>query len=302
MKYIKRLTIISLILLLIPMTVKGEQVEDLLNQQMNIINFSKVEEVVDESFLQEYYQVNSFRELVGAILKGDVDFSIKTLFTGFFKYFGRELRGLSLLMAEVLALCLLSQILKNLDISFEKNSIGEIGFYVVYMTLILILFKSFSIVMDLSLGAIREIDTFMEPVIPLLIILMISGGNITVGAKAPLVITSLNFLIDLITRYIVPVIYFIVILELINHISKQDVLSQLLETSKKLISKILKYIFIIYALLMGVANIVPSMIDGVINKGAKTAMGSIPVVGASLSGVMDTVLACSGVIKKGVEP
>lgn len=301
MKRLKWIVIFILFLSCFSIEAHASDVDTILEEQMAIIDFEKIDTILDQDYIWDYFDVTSFKELLTQLIKGELDFSLVSYMEHFFNTFIKELSALGILMGEIIVLAVMSQILKNIDVSFKKTAVGEMGFYVVYITLILILFKSFDVVIDLVTGTINELYLLMESLLPTMLMLIMVSGNITAGsAQGTAILFTLEMLVNIIKTYILPIIYFIVILELINNISKQDILSHLLGFVKVVINKALKYTIVIFSLIMSLTNIIPNMVDGIINKGAKYAMSSIPVVGTALSGVVDTVLNCSVLIKNSV--
>ncbi|WP_105618131.1 stage III sporulation protein AE [Vallitalea okinawensis] len=301
MRHTRWIILIILFLSCFSIEANASDIDTILEEQMAIIDFEEIDAVLGQDYIWDYFNVANFQELLTQLIKGELDFSLISFMEHFLNTFLKELNALGILMGEIIVLAVMSQILKNIDVSFKKTAVGEMGFYVVYVTLILILFKSFDVVIDLVTGTINELYALMESILPTMLMLVMVSGNITAGtAQGTAVLFTLEVLVNIIKTYILPIIYFIVILELINNISKQDILSHLLSFVKVVINKALKYTIVVFSLIMSVTNIIPNMVDGIINKGAKYAMSSIPVVGTALSGVVDTVLNCSVLIKNSV--
>lgn len=299
-KYVVMIAI-SILIISYPNTIYAESFENILGEQLDIVDFQKVDDVLDEGIIKDYFGVANFKEFVTLLINGDMQFSFASFGKHILTILLKEVRALSILIGEIILLAIFSQMLKNLNVSFKEKDMNEIGFYAIYMTLLLILLKSFDVIMDLASNTIGEIYLLMESILPTLLMLVLASGNITFGAtQGSVVLVLLQGMVQLIRTYIIPFIYFVIILEMINNISKQDIIGHLLNFIKSIITKAMKYSVIAFSIIMSVTHIIPNMLDGIINKGAKYAMNTIPVVGSALSGVVDTVLSCAVLIKSTV--
>jgi stage III sporulation protein AE len=194
---------------------------------------------------------------------------------------------------------MLCALLKNLQTSFLSDSVGELAFYVCYVVVVSILLVSFNSALNMGMKIIDNMVDFMYATIPVLITLLVSGGNITSGGIfQPVMVMIVEFSATVLKNVFIPLIFLSTILSIVNNISDKVQLSKLAGFLKQISGWTLGLILTVFIAFISIQGSFGAVVDGVTSKTAKFAIGAfIPVAGKYLADAADTVIGCTLLIK-----
>lgn len=302
MKILQRIIIILLFWLMIPQLIYTKPVEEIWTKQLDTVDFSSIERVVnriknqtDNSYLDGF----NFKEIVEKIIRGETNFSIFSIIEEIIELFFREIRGYMSLIGKLLIISVLCALLSNITESFQNKSTSQIGFYVCYIVLIILLLQSFQIAMQVAQSAIENMVLIMQSVLPLLLTLMMTSGAVSSGTIfEPIILFSIQTIAMFVKSIILPIIFLMAVLGVVNSLSGKEVLKKMMELFEQITDWILKGIAALFVGIMGLHGLTSPALDGIINNVAKSAVSTfVPVVGEALSGAVDVVMNCSLLIK-----
>ena len=238
-------------------------------------------------------------DIIKDVSEGRLDFNIKGILNNALRFLFKELYQNLGILVKLAVLIVICAILKNLQTSFLKEGVGEIAFYVCYILIITVLLVSFSTVIKMSAQIINDMVGFMYATIPVLITLVVSGGNITTGGVfQPVMIMLVEVSATVIKNVFIPMIFLSTILNIINNISDKIQLTRLAGFIKPITSWDLGVILTVFIAIVWLQGSLGAVIDGVTSKAAKFAIGTfIPIVGKTLADAADTVIGCTLLIK-----
>lgn len=238
-------------------------------------------------------------EFINDLLSGTVDIDMKSLGSKALKFLFRELFQNLGILIKITVLVIICALLKNLQASFMNEGAGQIAFYVCYIVIVSILLVSFGIVMNMGIRIIDTMVGFMYTVVPVLLALLISGGNITAGGILhPVMLMIVETAATIIRNAFVPLIFISTILAIVNNISEKIQLTRLVNLIKQIVSWSLGIILTIFIIAVTMQGSLGAVIDGATQKAAKFAISTfIPIVGKTLSDAADTVIGCTLLIK-----
>ncbi|WP_058485261.1 stage III sporulation protein AE [Defluviitalea phaphyphila] len=302
---IQKIFIIFFIILIMPQCIYGEQVEELLDKQLENINFSSIEDTITKIKNQTenpYLEKFSFKEIVTKAVKGEIDFSIHNIIKGIIALFTYEVKSYIGFIGKLLIISMFCALLSNLAESFQSKSTSQVGFYVCYMVIIILLLQSFQIALQVSSSAIENMVLIMQSAMPMLLSLMMTSGAVTTGTIfEPVILLSIQTIAMFISELLLPIIFLTVVLAIINSLSKKEVLKKMLELFWEIIDWILKGLTTLFIGIMAIHGLTTPILDGVVNNTAKQAVETfIPIVGKTLTGAVDIVMNCSMLIKNAV--
>lgn len=239
------------------------------------------------------------KSIIGDISKGKFDFSVKGLLDRVGRYFFKEIYLNINILIKLIVLVVLCSVLKNLQASFLSESVGELAFYACYIVIVTILIISLNSALDLGRGIIDNMVGFMHATIPVLITLLISGGNITSGGVfQPILIMIVEIAATIMKNFFIPLIFLSTILSIVNNISEKIQVSKLASFFKQIGAWSLGLILTAFIAILTIQSSVGAVVDGVTGKTAKFAIGAfIPVAGKYLADAADTVIGCTLLIK-----
>lgn len=311
----KVIFILLILLFFIPATAMAQE-EPYQESQDNIDMEKLVDDLLEEVDIQnleniignmngeigEYLPEFNLKDLVSSIAKGEVSFNIKELIAGIGRYLFNEVFNNSALLSRIILLSIICAILKNLQTSFDSGAVGEIAFNVVYMVILAMAIQSFSTAIQIGIGAIDNMVTFIQALLPTLLVLLTSMGSITSAALfQPLITFAVSILSTFVKNIILPLIFFGGILNLVNYISEKIQISKVSGLLKQASVVLLGFVMTLFIGVMAVQGVASSSFDGITTRTAKYAIDNfIPVIGGFLSDAVDTVIGCSLLIKNAI--
>ncbi|HHW48571.1 MAG TPA: stage III sporulation protein AE [Clostridiaceae bacterium] len=276
--------------------------EEIIEEQARSDEFTSLKKQLEK------YSSNEAKELFEgydpqSILKDVSSGNFKFNFTGLLgrmaNYFFKEIYLNIHILIKLAILVILCALLKNLQTSFLSESVGGLAFYVCYIVVVSIMILSFTSAMKLGIDIIDKMVGFMYSTLPILITLLVSGGNITSGGIfQPVLVMVTEVIATIIKNVFIPVILLSTILTIVSNISEKIQVSKLADLMKKTVGVVLGLILTAFVAVVSVQGSIGAVIDGVASKTAKYAIGAfIPVVGGYLADAADTVIGCTLLIK-----
>lgn len=205
------------------------------------------------------------------------------------------------LLFKIIGIAFLCAILKNLQSSFG-GSVSEIAFYVCYMLIIVLIVTSFTNITSICINSISKLNRFMNVLIPVLITLLMTMGNITtVATLQPILLGMISLITTLVSNLVIPVILVSTVLNLVGNISSQVNVEKLSKFFKKSVMYILEFVMIIFLGILSLEGSLASNVDGITAKVAKTAVSNVvPVVGKLISDATDSVIGGVNITKNAI--
>ncbi|GGK19025.1 stage III sporulation protein AE [Caldalkalibacillus thermarum] len=277
-----------------------EEQERLIEFQLKRLGTSEVEafwqRVREEydGFLPENQprELSDFFQFEGSI------FSLNLL-KGFILYVFHELLLNGKLLVVIVLLTVFSMILENIQSAFERNNVSKVAYAITYLVIFIIAINSFHVAMTYAQEAIANMVHFMMALIPLLLALIASMGNITtVSLFHPLIIFLINTSGILIHNIVFPLLLFSSILGIVSAFSEQYKVSQLANLLRNLSVGLLGVFLTVFLGVVSVQGATSAVVDGVTVKAAKFVTSNfVPIVGRMFTDATDTVIGASLLIK-----
>lgn len=212
-----------------------------------------------------------------------------------------EVIACAALIRNMLVICVLSALLKNLTESFKNKAVGELGFYVCYVVLVIVLLTAFQTAVDLTRGVITTLAGMMQASIPLLIsLLVMSGAAGSAYAFSPALVFAVNAVSVLVGGVIAPLAVLGASVEIVNYLTEKEILKNFAALLKKLCTWSLRGVTVGFAAVLTLQKISAPILNNVVARSAKAAAGAAPVVGDMLAGAWDMVLVWASAVKSGV--
>ncbi len=256
-------------------------------------------EEIDEA-TEQYLEDTSFSELVQGILDGSITFSAEDwLDRGFEMAFG-EIRTQTGLVIQLLAVSILAAILRQISGSFCGKEVGEMGFYVCYMILIVVLISTFFEITEAVVERVGQTADAFAVMLPVFLALAASSGNLTQTAlMGPTMMGGCTLIAFLTKTIIVPVILVAVALEMTDKLSEQPLCERFAKLWKQGISWGMKGLAGGFMLLLSLQKIGGGALNGLAVRTAKIAVNAVPIVGDVMGGAVDTAAAVASTLRGG---
>lgn len=308
-KIIVSLVLLILMVLLLPNKAITEDdnslsLEGLIQKQLESLNVDQLENLVNDisSNTEEMFFKIDFSKMITSLIKGEKVFDEEKIITGIFKLIFREVVANSELLAKLLILSIICSVLTNLQSAFEKDTVGEIAFYVCYIILISLSIKSFVIAMQITWNAINNMVILMQTLLPILLVLLVAVGGITSSSLfKPIILGTLSIISTLIRDGILPLVLYSTIIGIICKISSRIQITKISSLIRQISVGIMGISLTIFIGIISIQGATASKVDGVTIRTAKFAVDKfVPIVGKFLSDIMETVVGCSVVLKNAV--
>ena len=166
----------------------------------------------------------SFSDLLAEILSGEFDFTFANIREKASELMFGELRMQGKLLAQLVLIVILSAILKQCSDSFQGKNVGEMGFYVCYMVLIVAILTSFYSISQSVVERMRGLCGVFGAMVPIFLVLSASSGNLAQGAlMGPTLMGGATALSVGISYVLIPAIQLSIALEMADHISEKPI-------------------------------------------------------------------------------
>lgn len=308
-KKIVLLVLSLLIILLFPYNVFADD-EDILNldklieKRMESLKIDELEHLIKEinNTTEEIFPKVNFKNFMISLIKSEKVFDGEEVLTGIFKLIFREVLVNSELLAKLLILSIICSIFTNLQSAFEKDTVGEIAFYVCYLILISLSIKSFAIAMEITWDAINDMVILMQALLPTLLTLLVAVGGITSSSLfEPIILGAVSIISTLMKDIILPLIFYATVMGIICKISSRIQITKISNLIRQISAAIIGLSLTVFIGIISIQGAMSAKVDGVTIRTAKFAVDKfVPIVGKFLSDVMETIVGCSVVLKNAV--
>lgn len=265
---------------------------DFLESEMEEMGFYEMELTAETG--------QTFGEMVEDVLSGEMDLTFSELPQTILELVFSEVILQKKLMLQLLLLVILSAILKQLSESMEGKNVGEMGFAVCYMVLIVLVTQCFFEITTVVLARIHTVSNSFAIMMPIFCILAVSGGNfVQVSLLEPTIMGGTAFLTFAIERFFIPAVLMGVSLEMVNHLSEKPILERFAKLLRQCISWGMKGIAMVFVALLSLQKVGGGALNGMAVKTAQIAVSAVPIVGDVMGGAVETTSALISTLKSG---
>ena len=299
MKKIVIILMFAFILVIPNSSIATEENQNVMYSQMESIDINKF---VDEAqkYTSEVFKDTDVQELLNDALTGNIDNS--KLLQNIFSVIGKETLTSVKTIASIMVVIIIHSILKSITDNLENKSVGQIAYYVQYILIVTIIMSSFAEIITMVKDSVQSLVTFSNLLIPILITLVLTTGNIvTANILQPILLFLVTFIGNFISNIILPIVLASTVLSIVSKISEKVQLEKLSKFMKSGAIWILGIILTLFVSILSVEGSLSSSVDGITAKTAKAAVSNvIPVVGKILSDSVDSVIGCASILKNAV--
>lgn len=279
--------------------------EDIIKEGLNNFDFSEIQSQIDKiSYDNENEDIKNFdfKEYVKDVTTGRKKFDLKDIVFNILQKVIVETKKNFASLISIFIAIVLSSIIKNLTDSFKNKEVGKIAMYITNIVIVIAIFNTFRILVNISYETINTISNLTMAVVPIFLISVATTGNITTAKLSHTAIFSgIQFIAQIVKRIFLPLILIITIMEIANYISEKEILGELNDFLKKIISWSLKGIFTLFFSITAIQRFTAPVIDGIAKKGVKFATKAfVPILGDIMNSAVDTIINCCVLIKNGI--
>lgn len=259
-------------------------------------DFSDVEDIL--------YKNNStfnYEDTVKKLVSGDVEGSMEDLGDEIINSIFSEINYQKSSIIKVIIIGIVAALFTNISSVFLNSQISETAFYVTYMLLMTILTASYVVAADIVSSALRTLIEFMNALVPVYIMaISFSAGSSSALAFFEFSVVIIAIVEKIILNVLLPMIYIYMMINLINNITKESILTKAAELVKTIIEWSLKTIM---AFVIGI-NVIQGLICPILDSFKTSTLGRaasvIPGVGNIVNSVAGVIIGAGTIIKNGI--
>ncbi|KGP91924.1 stage III sporulation protein AE [Pontibacillus chungwhensis BH030062] len=228
--------------------------------------------------------------------------SVKDWILGLLKYLFYEFLINGKLLGTLIFLTLFCMILQSLQNAFENQTVSKVAYAVVYLVLIVLALNSFHLAVSYAKDAVEMMSSFMIALLPLMLGLMATFGNLlSVSFFHPVIVFLIHTSGLLVSNVVLPLLFLSALLMIVSTINDQYKVTQLAQLLRNTSLGLLGAFLTIFLGVISVQGATSAIQDGVAMKTAKFVTGNfVPVVGRMFTDATDTVLSASLLLKNTV--
>jgi stage III sporulation protein AE len=269
---------------------------ELLDSHLEMFGIDEIDNMLKNS--DTIYRGYTFTDIVSEAMTGQLNFSFSNIINTFMRILFKEMFANTQIIKQIIILILLSALLKNLTESFKNKGVGELGFYVTYIILVMYLLASFYIAVGIVNQVISNISEIMRVTMPLMIGLMVMSGNIASSyIFSPLVLFAANGVNFFIGNFLAPAIILSASLTVVNYLTEKEMLSSFSSLLKDMCGYTLKMSGILFLSILSIQRVSVPIMNNLAMRTTKSVVGAIPVVGDVLNGAVSSVLYFTSAVK-----
>lgn len=261
------------------------------------VDYGEIEEVLGRILEREV----GFGNLVQEMMESGRGVSL----TDWFRLIGNvlleQLNQKGQMIGYFMILILLAALLTTVAKAFRNKQISDMGFYMIFLLLFVLMMKNFVTCCELTEGLTKDLIDFMKVLMPAYLMAAAVGSYSTSAVVYyEGFFLLVYYLQKLVESFLMPAIRCYVVFSMLNYLSREKWFSKGLEGFKRLITWILKAMVGVSAgfqMIQGMlAPAVDEMRHGVISKG----VSSLGNVGQVAQNVTDVILSSSALLKNGI--
>ena len=261
------------------------------------LDFDEIEQSVDEILGGEFQFENTVMEL----LSGEQPFTLEGFVAAVVEQLQNNWRTEKHLLLSILLLGIAAALMSNFSNIFQNQQIAEVSFEITYLLLFLILLQIFSGAMEITREVLLGIQDFMNVLVPAFCLAVtMASGSTTALVFYEFFLGLIYFIQRLIQDGLMALIQVHVILVFVNHLTKEEYLSQMKEMASKVTVWLLKSMLAVVIGFNTIQGILNPAVDSLKTTLFSRAAEMIPGIGNIAGSVTDVVLGSSVLIKNGI--
>ncbi len=272
-------------------------IEQYLEEILGAIDFCSVNQFLNEHFRGKM----TFEAFVSQIAKDGLSaINAENVTTLVFDSLLYEISAARPIFLKMLCFGILFSIVQKL-ICTKNKYISDVGFLLIYGTVMALLMQSFSLVKEIAISGLEHLLQFLHVLIPTYAVTLVFSGNAVTGGIFYEIAFFVIYLMELLMKNILsPLIHVFVLVVFLNNLFEEDRLSKLAELMEQLVQILLKVSFGIVAGLSVIQSILAPAKDRLADNAVLQGISALPGVGNVLGSAGEIVLSCGILIKNSI--
>lgn len=241
-------------------------------------------------------------EIIGSIINGQPVFSFQDIIDSIQHMLFSQIFGSILLGIELVIICIVIGLMKNLSNSFGEETASGLGTMVCSCIVIALCLNSTFEIYNLCSQTIDTMTVTMQILLPVLVPLLLTMGGLTSGGVLnPVIVTAITIFNTILQKIILPSLLLSCIFLLINSLTERDYVKKLANFMRTFALFLIGLCVTLFTGLTAIQGLLTKTADGMIAKTARYSIDNfVPIVGGFAADSMDMILTCSTIIKNGI--
>ncbi|MGG1660143.1 stage III sporulation protein AE [Brevibacillus sp. NRS-1366] len=310
MAHTRKLILVLFLLVFLPLdsvfaskTPTADPINQIVSQQVDHLQLERVEQywIKLQKDYKGYLPDIKSQGFVQLLMQQG-EFSISGVLQGMGKFIFHEILMNGKLLSSIIIITVFAMILETMQNAFERNAVSTVAYSIAYLVLMVLAINSFHVAITYAKEAIEDMSDFMLAMIPLVIALLASVGNLATATMFhPLIIFMINISGMMISYVVFPLLFLSAMLSIVSLFSERYKVTQLATLLRNIAMGVLGSFLTIFLAVISIQGATSAVTDGVTLRTAKYITGNfIPIVGRMFSDAADTVLNASLLVKNAV--
>ena len=275
--------------------------QDTYNLEEELLSELPVSEIQDVLNRDDSTSDLSFSEILHRVLEADGATDKREIAVQILHLVTGDMAEYKTLFVQLLLVTAAFAFLHNFMNVFENGQISKTCFYLYFLVLMTLLMKSYLLIHDL-LG--RVLDTtvdFMEALLPAFCMTMVfSSSQVTAAAFYQLSLIVIYLVERVLTRFVVPGIHIYVVLQMLNYMTGEKLISRLTGLLKSVLTWGMRILLAGVTGMNMVENMIAPSLDNLKKMSVTKTISMIPGLGNTAEAVGNIFFGSAIVIKNGV--
>lgn len=243
----------------------------------------------------------SFEEMVGAAMEGGGVLSPGKWIGILGNVLIEQLKANGQTIVYLCLLIISAAVLSTIAKAFRNRQISDMGFYMIFLLLFLIMMRSFGICYELTESVIEDLVDFMKVLMPTyLMAAAVSSYQTSAVIYYEGFLLLIYYLQKLVEVVVLPAIRCYVLFAMLGYLGKEELFSRGREGLKKLILFLLKAMIGVAAGLQMIQGMISPAIDEMKQTVLSKGISSLGSIGNVAQNVTDVILGSGALLKNGI--
>lgn len=294
--------ILLILILKMPVYAAEENLAQIQSQtEQNLLDefdFDELDESLKSLFPE---QKLTFRDVTETFLKGDMEGAWQMAVQYVSDQISYEFRNNKRNLIYMLLLAIVAAVFTNFSGALKNKQVSQISFYVLYMLLITLCLNTFRIAMTGMEARMEMLTEFMRLLCPgYFLAVAFASGSSSALMFYNLVLLLIYLVEVLLLRFILPVVNVYIMVQVMNYMLGEEVLSEFGELLKKLVLWSLKTLLGIVVGINAIQGLLAPALDTLKRSTVLKTVEGIPGIGNTFGSMTDVVLGTAVLIKNGI--
>lgn len=281
-----------------------EKITESVNSQLNDLDFSSVEDVLNLLDNEQYELLGSasFFDKVQKLINGEFSQNQQSLFSAVVNLIFENILSFVPIICLVIAIGITFSLVNASRPNSKNKSLGDVIHFVCFGAIIAILIGSITQMVSFTSNTIITIKKQIDSIMPILLTIMTAiGGNVSVSMYQPTVAVLSGTITSIFTKILLPIFIISMVFAIVSNLSNNVKLNKFTDFFASLFKWIIGIVFTVFSAFLAIQGISAGNVDGISIRTAKyTIKNTVPIVGSYLADGLNLIVASSVLIKNAI--